>query len=290
MEKLFSKTLVALAFAFLFAVASAETISFKWENATENTDGSPYSNPDKTILRYGLCTDTGTVPSDSERVELPHSTTSFETPDLPPGKYCAWVRHQNAKGERSDLSNIVEKVVADSGVVKVPRAPTNLQVVEASQSYGPVSEATRFDSSPVIKRDSFTWTVTFTLNSTVNSGLVSRDQSGTKERGHLTLRVENGTLILRNQDACGNCGGSGEELRIAHTGIEAETEYVAVIKMDPATGTRLMLDGVEVGSDARSWGLAGNDLPLYLGASCERCNETTGPNRVIDGTVRLDIS
>jgi hypothetical protein len=166
-------------------------------------------------------------------------------------------------------------------------------------TFGPVSALTEYPSNiGALKQNTFRWEVTFTLNSlpaTGRMGLASRDQSGTLQVGHFSLYVEpNGVLILRHQDACPNCGGSGESFKlIAPTPIVAGQEYVAVASMSGSQGTSLWLDGELQASDPRSWGLASNNLPLIVGGLCTICKPDAvppvGPRYPIDGTVYMEV-
>jgi hypothetical protein len=164
-------------------------------------------------------------------------------------------------------------------------------------TFGPVSALTEYPATiGALKQNTFRWEVTFTLNSlpaTGRMGLASRDQSGTKQVGHLSLWVEAGQLTLRHQDACVNCGGSGEEFRLTAGPIVAGTEYVAVVSMSNSEGTSLWLDGELQASDPRSWGLDKNSLPLIVGGLCSSCDPNAvppkGPASPIDGTVYMEI-
>lgn len=163
-------------------------------------------------------------------------------------------------------------------------------------TFGPVSSLTEYPGTiGALKQNTFRWEVTFTLNALKagRMGLASRDQSGTKQVGHLSLWVENDQLILRHQDACVNCGGSGEEFRLTAGPIAAGTEYVAVVSMSQSQGTALWLDGELIASDPRSWGLDQNSLPLIVGGLCSSCDPNAtppiGPSRGINGTVYMEI-
>lgn len=165
---------------------------------------------------------------------------------------------------------------------------------EPQVTFGPVTSITEYPSLiGALKQDTFRWEITFTLNSlptTGRMGLASRDQSGTLQPGHLSVWIEGEELVLRHQDACPNCGGSGEVFSLRAGPISAGIEYVAVVSMS-SQGTTLWLDGEMKASDPRSWGLAGNDLPLIVGGLCRACTAdgTVGPRDPIDGTVYMEI-
>lgn len=163
-------------------------------------------------------------------------------------------------------------------------------------TFGPLSTLTEFPANiGALKQDTFRWEVTFTLNDVSGrKGLASRDESGTLDPGHFSLWVENGVLTLRHQDACPNCGGSGESFKLlATTPIVAGEEYIAVASMSSTEGTSLWLDGVMEAHDPRSWGLRGNNLPLIVGGLCSSCKLSAtppiGPHNAIDGTVYMEI-
>lgn len=104
--------LCALICPWFFSNAFAGEITLSWVNATENTDGTPYDDPKLNIIKYGACTETGLVPSDGTRIELPPTTTQYVIENVTPGTYCIWAKHENQAGIRSDRSAIVQKVVA----------------------------------------------------------------------------------------------------------------------------------------------------------------------------------
>lgn len=166
-------------------------------------------------------------------------------------------------------------------------------------TFGPVTSLTEYPATiGALKQNTFRWEITFTLNSlptTGRMGLASRDQSGTLQVGHLSLYVEpNGVLILRHQDACPNCGGSGESFKlIATTAIQAGEEYTVVASMSSSQGTSLWVEGVMEAHDPRSWGLDKNNLPLIVGGLCTICKPNDvppiGPRYPIDGTVFMAI-
>ena len=169
--------------------------------------------------------------------------------------------------------------------------PTEPQV-----TFGPVSALTEYPGTiGALKQNTFRWEVTFTLNSVAGrQGLASRDENGTLDPGHFSLWVENGQLILRHQDSCPNCGGSGESFKLlATTPIVAGQEYTAIASMSSSQGTSLWLDGALEASDPRSWGLDKNNLPLIVGGLCSNCKATADPpllpHNPIDGTVYMEI-
>lgn len=102
--------------------AHAETVTLTWTNATLNTDGSDYTDPDFTRLYYGLC-EASDVPADPLIQLAPHPDESLST-DLSEGEWCFRATHVNSQGEESDRSNLATFTVTQ------PAPPGNLIVTE----------------------------------------------------------------------------------------------------------------------------------------------------------------
>jgi len=157
-------------------------------------------------------------------------------------------------------------------------------------TFGPVTSITQYPNTiSALARDAFRWEITFTLNTSSGiQGLASRDENGTRTAGHLSIWVDNGTLIVRHQDDL-----LPQVQLQATTAIVAGVAYVAVVSVEAGVGISIHLDGALEASDPNAFSLAGNDLPLTLGGLCTRCNDpndaTIGPDRPIDGTVSMAI-
>jgi len=158
---------------------------------------------------------------------------------------------------------------------------------EPQVTFGPVESITQYSSTVgVIAQDDFRWEITFTLNALGGiQGLVSRDESGQNDPGHLTVWVEHSELIVRHQDI----SGGQETQRLRRSGIVAATEYVVVVSIEQDVGMQLLLDGQLIDSTPIAFGIAGNDLPLTLGGRCTSCETGQGPANEINGTVSLAI-
>ena len=156
-------------------------------------------------------------------------------------------------------------------------------------TFGPVTAPTEYPNSiSALAQDAARWEITFTLNTVTGSfGLASRDQYGRSEAGHLSVWVENGTLMVRHQDIAGGV----PDVTLQSSGIETGIEYVATVSFARNVGIGLWLDGVFVMSSADAFGTAGNTLSLIVGGLCTRCSAdgVTGPDRPIDGTVAMAI-
>lgn len=159
---------------------------------------------------------------------------------------------------------------------------------DAQVKFGPVSEITQYPATiSALAQDNFRWEITFTLNRIRRQvGLVSRDESGQAERGHLSVWVESGTITVRHQDIA----GGAESVKLESTTlVEAGREYAITVSVSSDAGIALFVDGILEDSNSIAFGLAGNNLPLTLGGLCSRCAPGVGPNAAIDGRVYLEI-
>lgn len=160
---------------------------------------------------------------------------------------------------------------------------------ETQTSFGPVTAPLQYPSSiSSIPQDAFRWEITFTVNSlgTDINGLVSRDENGQAEPGHLTVRVINDRLNVRHQDIAG--GHATVEID-STTSIVPGIEYQATVSLEAGVGLGLFVNGVLESQTDWATGLSGNSLPLTLGGYCGTCDDTTGPTKPIDGIVALEI-
>jgi hypothetical protein len=90
-------------------------------------------------------------------------------------------------------------------------------------------------------------------------GLFSRDSSDFDGGGHLSIYIHDGNLIVRLQSK------SNSHFITGSVPVSANTDHD--VQLDFGTGgMQLYLDGVLVGSNSYSGGLAGNDEPIVLGA------------------------
>ncbi len=158
---------------------------------------------------------------------------------------------------------------------------------EPDFDYGPVTQPTRFESDSRMARNSGVWRVVATTNALgERQGLVSRDQSGTTQPGHFTLRIEpDGRLYARNQ------GSDNASTILRSRALEANREYVIEVSFG-FRGMALFVDGAMADHDPQSFGTNGNQLPLWLGASCVSCTAASNNDNhkdPLNGTVSLDI-
>ena len=153
---------------------------------------------------------------------------------------------------------------------------------------GPVSDLTVFPNDSLFAQAVFRWEVEFTANLvTGTQGLVSRDQNGQSDAGHLSVWLDNDVVVLRHQDISG--GHASAELR-STTRVVAGQSYIITISVGP-TGIALF-----VGTNLEAWdpwsvGTAGNSLDLVLAGLCTRCQPdgSFGPDRPLNGTAELRI-
>lgn len=83
-----------------------------WENPTENTDGTPYTNPAGTKIFYGRAD--GEL-SNTISVMDPAATT-YTIEDLAPGEWLFAVRAVNTYGVESALSNVASKTMREGSI------------------------------------------------------------------------------------------------------------------------------------------------------------------------------
>lgn len=85
------------------------TATLRWRNPTENTDGTPYTNPAGTKIFYGRAD--GEL-SNTISVMDPAATT-YTIEDLAPGEWLFAVRAVNTYGVESALSSVKSKVTRE---------------------------------------------------------------------------------------------------------------------------------------------------------------------------------
>ena len=166
--------------------------------------------------------------------------------------------------------------------------PVAVPVDDSVVKFGPVSAITQYPATiSALAQDNFRWNITFTLDRLLRQvGLVSRDESGRNERGHLSVWVERGIITVRHQDIF----NGAESVKLESiTKVRPGQEYNITVSVSTEDGIGLFVDGVLEDVSSVAFGLAGNDLPLTLGGLCSRCEDGVGPNAEIDGTVYLEI-
>jgi len=166
--------------------------------------------------------------------------------------------------------------------------PVAVPLDDSVVKFGPVSSITQYPGSiAALAQNNLRWEITFNLNRVPRQvGLVSRDESGRNEGGHLSVWVENQVITVRHQDIF----SGAESVKLESTTmVEANREYKIVVSVSTEDGIGLFVDGVLEDLSSLAFGLAGNDLPLTVGGLCSRCDQGVGPNAEIDGTVYLEI-
>jgi hypothetical protein len=103
-------------------------------------------------------------------------------------------------------------------------------------------------------------------------GLLSKDAGGYGDGGHLMLYLDGGQVALRMQDT-----GTTYTLHSGAGTVQAGAATHVAFSFGDG-GARLYLDGVLVGSDPYTGGLAGNLEPLLLGALGWKSNPGAGDN------------
>ena len=191
------------------------------------------------------------------------------------------------------------RVVAEGGSappVEPPIEPPIDPPIDPGNVFGPVSAATIYPAdTPGLKQDYFRWQLKFTLNSLPLSnsemGLVSRDESGQTEGGHLSVWINsNGVIQARNQDIA---GGGENVVLYSTTQMQVGVEYDVVVSIHNEEGFGLFVNGELEDYSKTAYGLTANNLPLVLGGLCTRCDLDASPmimpDRPIDGAVVLVI-
>ena len=100
--------LLSLLWCPVLAVASPVVLT--WTNATQNTDGTSYDNPDITRIYYGEC-ELGEVPA-SPLIQIAPHAEETATLDLGPAEWCFCATHVNIDGEESECSGTVSYTIA----------------------------------------------------------------------------------------------------------------------------------------------------------------------------------
>jgi hypothetical protein len=147
---------------------------------------------------------------------------------------------------------------------------------------------TVFPDQSVFSQGTFRWELEFTLNAIGGTqGLVSRDQSGQVEAGHLSVWLEGNKLIARHQDIE---GGHASVVLESQTVFQINQTYIVTVSIG-ATGFGLFVGKQLEDFDTWSIGTLGNTLDLVLGGLCTRCKAdgSVGPSRPINGTVTMRI-
>ncbi|MEL7016273.1 MAG: LamG-like jellyroll fold domain-containing protein [Pseudomonadota bacterium] len=111
--------------------------------------------------------------------------------------------------------------------------------------------------------------------------LFSKDGNGFDNGGHLTVWIENGRLIVRQQSA-----DQSEQIAVPNVLINSgETHQLAVSFGDD--GLKIYLDGILVAAEPEfEQGLETNDRALLFGASgSSRTDDTQTPKDPFDGTI-----
>lgn len=119
-----------------------------------------------------------------------------------------------------------------------------------------------------------------------NLGLISRDQTGQAQAGHLDVYIDSdGFINVRMQ-------GLNSGLVILKSTVKAVNGFNRVgIKRTPDLVT-LYLNGFEQDSTTEVYPTNGNDLPLVIGASCQSCTgQAVGTkwSAPMDVTVRITL-
>ena len=119
-----TRYLIGLVLTLLAVSAIADPVTASWTNATQNTNGTPFTDLTGTRVEWGTCSGTvfGTM---SGFAVAQGAATSLTTPNLAAGTYCFRAAHQASGGRQSAWSSTVVHVVLPS----IPNPPTGLTTV-----------------------------------------------------------------------------------------------------------------------------------------------------------------
>jgi hypothetical protein len=121
-----SSLLVGALCAVMASAALAAVGAASWTNATQNTDQSPIpvsgaGSIANTRVEYGPCNAAkDALASVTGTLTVAGTVQAVDTPDLPPGDWCARAQHVNTYGQSSAWSVVASKAVSPP----VPKAPT----------------------------------------------------------------------------------------------------------------------------------------------------------------------
>lgn len=120
--------LACIALALLVGLAAyAAVINISWTNATTNTDGSaiPSTGDGRIIatnIEYGPCNAARDgLASVTNTIVVSGTAATAQTPDLPPGTWCARAAHVNSYNKASAWSDVAVRVIE----APTPNRPTN---------------------------------------------------------------------------------------------------------------------------------------------------------------------
>jgi hypothetical protein len=154
---------------------------------------------------------------------------------------------------------------------------------------GPIDMIIEYPNLSAFEQDSFHWVARVTFNNddpSIRQGIVSRDESGQADAGHLSIWWDADQIRVRNQDISG--GGPATSLAAPLDPVIGQ-EYEITLSMS-ANGIGLFIDGALVDSNPVAYGLTGNTLPLVLCGNRSRVSATApNPDNPFDGTCALEI-
>lgn len=149
-------------------------------------------------------------------------------------------------------------------------------VLDGTNDYVEIPDSPDFDLSEG------TISLRFNADTLGTNTLISRDSSGFDGGGHFMVRVaSDGSLYVRFQDT-----STSHEISTA-TGLVSTTQWHHVAVTFGSDGLVLYLDGAEVGSNAYTGGISGNNEPFTLGASQAGSGDGVADNlsEFFDGTL-----
>ena len=197
------------------------------------------------------------------------------------------------------------RVTANAGSATPPptETPTDPPVDPPSDSadpvtrpqvtFGPIAVPVEYEGISAFRQDRFRWEITANFNDVTSGkrqGIVSRDESGQNDKGHLSVWFDAGYIHVRNQDKFGN--QPSINLKSSTGPIEGEDIQITLSVAD-GIGIGLWINGELEDWHPNAFGLADNNLPLLLCANRSRHTLDQGGNvgidNPLDGTCYLEI-
>jgi hypothetical protein len=194
--------------------------------------------------------------------------------------------------ERANAQSADEPCVLEMGKPFTLMVKPQLRLQEIPlERFGPIIDPVVIPSNTNIKYTRF-----FDVRATINAigskqALLSRDENGQEQSGHLTLFLDaDGKVTVRNQGPA----GAGTVTLAADAPVVVGQPFRVGLTIGPA-GLFLYLDGEQIGYSEEYWPLSGNDLPLVIGDTCwgekrDACRAADRQSAMpFDGTIEVDL-
>lgn len=291
--------------------AQAATLQVNLNPHGKRCDGTDIVTPDQTVT-HKLFWDTKVMPGPA----LDAADCSAEEWPDPPGARVIDLEANTGTVEFEVPNGATVYLRARASVEGVPSALTPEIIIETPAApisspqqpvlwvigafgdltavFGPVTAPTQYPNNAATQGAQ-----RFRITGVVNAigadyqGLVSRDASGQDDPGHFSVGIGvDGKVMVRNQPGQDTAGASLPSVKLESTQpVVAGQEFGITITLGPIKGLTLAVDGQAPVSSSEYHPLAGNTLPLTVGATCSSCVGTTGAptRRPLNGWVRVQV-